>query len=178
MSFRKKKLVLGLIALLLPSAIGCGQPVQASALQTVKRFYWLHFRRCDRMYFDYQNIRRKRKWLTLKLYRLMLSEFRRDAAYAKAHPDPPPKNYFSGDVFTNSEEYPHFFRVTTAKEEKGRAIVTVWVYWRDKTLGTSGRKIRVVLLHSQTGWLIDNLLYQDGKDLVTQLKRPKSKYYG
>lgn len=175
MRLLKKKFVFGVIALLLAAVIGHGQPIQETAMQTTKEFYWLHFLQGYQMYFEPKNIQRKRKWFTPKLYRLMLYEFRRETEYAKAHPDPPLKPYFSGDVFTDAESLPQVFRVTKAKEEKDKAIVTVWVYWNDNTVGKMKRKIQVVLLRSQTRWLIDNLLYDDGKDLVTQLKRPS--YY-
>ncbi len=175
MNLRKKNYVFCVMAFLLPANFGYGQTTQTSALQTAKEFYRLHFLRGDRMYFEPENIRRKREWLTPKLYRLILYEFRRGDDYAKAHPDPPPKAYFDGDVFTNAGSLPQVYRVTGSKQEKGKATVTVWVYWNDNTVGKMSRKIRVVMVQSQTRWLIDNLLYEDGKDLVTQLKRPS--YY-
>ncbi len=175
MNLRKGKIYIAATVLLLLTGIASGQPTDESALQTVKEFYRLHFLPGSKMYFEPKYIRSRRKWLTPALYRLMLYEFRREAAYAKAHPDLQLKPYFSGDVFTDAESLPQVFRVTSVRQEKNKAIVTVWVYWNDNTVGKMKRKIRVVLLQSQTQWLIDNLLYEDGKDLVTQLKRPS--YY-
>jgi len=151
------------------------QGEESSAVKTVGEFYSLHFARADRMYFSPENIRSKRKWLTPGLYRLMLYEFSREREYEKVNADQPQKPYFSGDVFTDSESYPQIFRITGSKQEGGRAWVTVVVYWNDNTVGRMKRRIRVVLAKQEGNWLIDNLLYEEGKDLVSELKRPS--YY-
>lgn len=175
MNLLKTKFALGVIALLLLNSSVYGQTTQASALQAAKEFYRLHFLHGDQMYFELGNIRRKRKWLTPKLYRLIRYEFQRETEYAKAHPGLILKPYFSGDVFTDAESLPQVYKVTKARVTKDKAIVTVWVYWNDETVGKMKRKIQVVMVPSKTRWLIDNLLYDDGKDLVAQLKRPS--YY-
>jgi hypothetical protein len=175
MNWLKKKYIFGVMALLLPTSFGYGQTTQTSALQVAREFYRLHFLRGDQMYFEPENIRRKRTWLTPKLYRLLLKEFQRETDYAKVHPDLILKPYFSGDVFTDAESLPQVFRVTKAKLANDGAIVTVWVYWNDDTVGKMKRKIQVVMVRSQTRWLIDNLLYENDEDLVKLLKR--TSYY-
>ncbi len=162
-------------ALALLTACCFAQAEEDAALKTVRGFYDVHFSRSDRMYFNPQNILLKKKWLTPRLYRLMLYEFRREKEYAKAHAGQPQKPYFSGDVFTDSESLPQVFRITGAKQNGNRAWVTVMVYWNDNTVGKMKRKIRVVLMKQEENWLIDNLLYEQGKDLVSELRRPS--YY-
>ena len=105
----------------------------------------------------------------------MLNEFHRATAYAKAHPEQILKPYFSGDVFTDAESLPQVYRVTSSRQFSGKVIVTVWMYWNDDSIGKMKRKVRVVLLKQNKHWLIDNLLYEAGENLVTQLKRPS--YY-
>jgi|SRR5215470_18406694 len=148
------------------------QGEESSAVKTVSEFYGLHFARADRMYFNPENVRRKRNWLTPGLYGLMLYEFRREREYMKANADQALKPYFSGDVFTDSESLPQVFRVTGSKQDGDRAWVTVVVYWNDNTVGKMKRRVRVVLAKQEGNWLIDNLLYEEGKDLVSELKRP------
>jgi hypothetical protein len=162
-------------ALLTLASLCFAQGEESSAVKTVSEFYSLHFARGDRMYFSPENIRRKRKWLTPGLYRLMLYEFRRERECAKANADQPLKPYFSGDVFTDSGSSPQVFRVTGSKQDGDKAWVTVVVYWNDNTVGKMKRRIRVVLAKREGNWLIDNLLYEQGKDLVSELKRPN--YY-
>jgi hypothetical protein len=162
-------------ALLTLASLCFAQGEESSAVKTVSEFYSLHFARADRMYFSPENIRLKRKWLTPELYRLMLYEFRREREYAKANADQPLKSYFSGDVFTHSDSLPQVFRVTGAKQDGDKARVTVVVYWNDNTVGKMKKRIRVVLAKREGNWLFNNLLYEDGKDLVSKLKRPN--YY-
>jgi hypothetical protein len=162
-------------ALLTLTSLCFAQGEAGSAVKTVSEFYSLHFARADRMYFSPENIRRMRKWLTPGLYRLMLYEFRREREYAKDNADQPLKPYFSGDVFTDSESLPQVFRVTRSKQDGDRAWVTVVVYWNDNIVGKMKRRIRVVLAKQNGNWLIDNLLYEEGKDLLSELKRPS--YY-
>jgi len=162
-------------ALLALTSLCFAQGEESSAVKTVGEFYSLHFARGDRMYFNPVNIRHKRKWLTPELYRLMLYEFRREREYAKANADQPLKPYFCGDVFSDSESLPQAFRVMGAKQDGDRARVTVVVYWNNNTVGKMKRRIGVVLVKREGNWLIENLLYEQGKDLVSELKRPN--YY-
>lgn len=155
---------------LLVCSIGFGQTSRPSAMRTVEEFYRTHFLRADRMNFEPENVRHKRKWLTPALYRLLLSEFRREAENAGANPELTLKPRICGDIFTDSESPPQVFRAVNATQSKGRAIVTVFVYWNDETVGRMKRKIKVVLISSSNRWLIDNLIYEDDKDLITKLK--------
>src|SRR5215475_14088784 len=88
-SMRQIKIFLQTILLLLPIVAlpARSQDKVGSAVETVKAFYKLHFARGDRMYFEPQNIRRKRRWFTDRLYKLMLYEFQRAREYESAHPE-------------------------------------------------------------------------------------------
>lgn len=150
-----------------------GQNGRTSASATVREFYRIHFQRADRMAFEPQNIRRIRKSLTPELYRMLMSEFEREAANAKANPDLILKPFISGDIFTDSESPPQVFKITDATQFKNTAIITVWVYWNDETIGKMKRKIKVVMVSSANRWLIGNVIYEDG-DLLNRLKRAKT----
>lgn len=160
------------ITILVITSTGNGQNSNYSAHKTVQEFYRAHFQRGDRMYFSLENIRRKRKWFTRNLYRLMLNEFKREEEYGKTHNHPPEKSYFAGDVFTDSESFPQVYRVTDSVQSKSKATVTVIVYWNDNIVGTMKRKVRLILCRKNQQWLIDDVLYEDGQNLVKKLNRP------
>lgn len=86
------------------------------------------------------------------------------------------KPYISGDVFTNSESPPQIFRLGKLSQSRRRAEVEVWCYWNDQTIGRMKRRVKVQLAFIQGRWLIDNLVYEDGRDLVSMLGR--SDYFG
>ncbi len=141
-----------------------------TATATVKEFYRFHFAARKRMHFSRQNIGKVKKWLTAELYGLMSGEFKREEAYRQQHPDEKP--YFSGDVFTDSESPPQTFRIGKASQQKTRATVSLTVLWDDDTVGKMERQIEVQLLKQQGRWRIANLVYEPGRDLLSELKRP------
>jgi hypothetical protein len=145
---------------------------ESRATSVVMDFYSSHFATAERMFFTREKVRRVKGWLSPKLYRLMLHELRRAEAVEREYTGINAKKPdISGDVFTNSESPPQVFRLGKSSQRKGIAEVDVWCYWNDQTIGRMKRQVKVQLVFSRGKWLIDNLVYEDGSDLVSMLSR-------
>ena len=145
---------------------------KSSARSAVSGFYRLHFSNQKRMFFSRENVRRVRGRLSPRLYRLMLYEFQRaDEMEQKYRGEDARKPYFSGDVFTDSESPPQVFRIGDSTQRGKTAEVTVWCHWNDNVVGKMKRRIVVVLVLHQNTWLIDDLKYENGSGLVSELSR-------
>jgi len=144
---------------------------QSPAL-VVRGFYTRHFVSPKRMFFSRENVRRESGSLSPKLYRLMLHELQRAEEVEREYKGADAKKpYISGDVFTNSESPPQVFRLGKSSQSRGTAEVEVWCYWNDQTVGRMKSRMRVLLVLVKDKWLIDNLVYEDGTNLVSMLSR-------
>ncbi|MEO8573256.1 MAG: hypothetical protein ABI481_04745 [Pyrinomonadaceae bacterium] len=143
-----------------------------SAAVVTRSFYTEHFRSADRMFFSRENVRRERRWFTTRLYKLMLYELQREEANKTDEDGNAMKPYISGDVFTNSESPPQVFRIGRSIQTRTWATVVVDCYWNDNTVGKMRRKVIVRLVPHGRTWLIDNLVEEDGRDLITDFSRP------
>lgn len=165
-----------IIAIFVTAMLSAGvHPVSAAeppATPVMQGFYGSHFASAERMLFTRENVRRERGWLSPRLYRLMLHELRRAAEVEREYTGVNAKKpYISGDMFTNSENPPQVFRLGKSSQKRGTAEVDVWCYWNDQTIGRMKRRVKVRLVLSKGKWLIDNLLYEGGSDLVSMLSR-------
>lgn len=137
----------------------------AAARQAAEGFYRYHFAR-DRGFLR-SNVVRRRRWLSPELYRLMLNEFRREAAFRKAQPDEVP--FMTGDPFTDSQEYPDTFSVGRASVRGSTASVPVTFRWR----GVARTKtLQVELLRQGGRWLIHDMRREGDTGLLKLLRRP------
>lgn len=137
-------------------------PPGASALpldpeSTVGELFADHF--MNDMGFTPQTVARKRHRLTPDLYQQIEAYFARPA-------DPNEAPAINGDPFTNTQEYPSSFEVregTQLDTNKARvpAIMTV---------GPEQRTVQVDLVHEAPGWLVDDLVYEDGSTFRASLK--------
>jgi hypothetical protein len=143
-----------------------------SASSVTRSFYTQHFQTADRMFFSWANVRRERRWFTPRLYKLMLHELRRADTNERDEDGNPMKPHISGDVFTNSESPPQVFRIGRSQEKRTRATVVVFCYWNDNVIGKMRKKVTVRLVPRGNTWLIDNVIDEDGKDLITEFSRP------
>jgi hypothetical protein len=135
-----------------------------TARTTVRDFYRFHF--AHEMGFTAGAVRQKRRWIASALYRLLLEEMEKQ----KSKPaDEAP--YINGDPFTDSQEYPNSFQVGKANYSGAQAEVSVLFDWKDKGKSVRKRTILVKLTREKNEWRIVNLVYEDGRDLVTDLKR-------
>ena len=125
-------------------------------------FYRFHF--AHGLGFDEQGVRRRQRWFTAELYKLLLAELRKPVA-----PDVVP--YFNGDPFTDSQEYPTTFRVGRAAPAGARARVPVTLLWLERGRVLTRRTMHVELRRARTGWQIANFIAPDNKDLLSELRR-------
>lgn len=141
---------------------------QETASRAVRSFYTFHLARNKD--FTVANIRLRRRWLTTELYNLLLGELKREAERSKAQPDEAP--YFEGDPLTDSQEYPDSFRVGKVEVSGDRAKVTVTLLWSARTSrGRDQRDIVVDVAKRGAGWLIDDIINNQGSRLQDELKR-------
>lgn len=145
---------------------------RTSAASVTRSFYTQHFKTRDRMFFSWANVRRERRWFTARLYKLMLYELRRADANERDENGNEMKPYISGDVFTSSESPPQVFRIGRSQENRTRAAVVVYCYWNDNVIGKDRKKVTVRLVPSGNTWLIDNVIDEVGKDLISVFSRP------
>ncbi len=146
----------------------------------VEAFYRFHFARRDLMYLCRESVARERAWLTPKLHRLLVHELDRYDEAAAANGGPQSyKPFVAGDVFTHSEEPADAFRVAGAERTGETARVRVFASWsKDSSDGARELGMRVVVVRVGGRWLVDNVLYDDGDDLVDLLSRPDYESYG
>lgn len=137
----------------------------ADAALAAADFYRYHFAH-DRG-FARANVVARRRWLSPELYRLMLNEFRREAAFRKAHPDEVP--FMTGDPFTDAQEYPDTFDVGLATVRGNKATVPVTFGRRD---AAEKRTLQVDLLRQGNRWLIHDVRREGDAGLLKLLRRP------
>lgn len=139
-----------------------------NAAAVVESFYKSHFSR--RMDFGARSVAEKRSWFAPELYRLLLRELQREREFVRAHPDEVP--HFNGDPFTGSQEPPGTFRVGKSTGARQSAEVEVMFFWDERSSrGKDERKVVVRLRRQGNRWLVANFVYEDGKDLVSDLRR-------
>jgi hypothetical protein len=140
------------------------------ALKAVRSFYTYHLARNKD--FTVRNVRLRRRYLTPELYNLLLVELKSEAERSKAHPDEAP--YFEGDPLTNSQEYPDSFRMGKAEVSGDRAKVTVTLLWSERTSrGRDQRDIVVEVSKRGAGWLINDIIDNQGSKLQDELRRKR-----
>ncbi len=118
-----------------------------------------------------RNIKLRRRWFAPDFYNLLLYEMKRQAEHSKTNPDDVP--YYNGDPFTNSQEYPGWFRVGQSSLTGGSAKVKVNFFWGKRGAVEDERTIEIVLTRHGGRWLISDLLDSDGSWLRDELRREK-----
>ena len=141
---------------------------QDAALRAVRSFYTFHL--AHNKGFTVRNVQLRKRFLTAEFYGLLLKELKRQAAESKAHPDEAPD--FEGDPLTDSQEYPDSYRVGKAEVTGDLAKVTVTLVWSARTSrGRDKRDIVVEVTSSPGGWLINDIINNEGSRLRDELKR-------
>ena len=101
----------------------------------------------------------------------MLYELDRADANERDADGNPMKPHISGDVFTASESSPGAFRIGRSVERKYSATVEIYCYWNDDTVGKARKKVNIILVASKSSWLIDNVIEEDGWNIITDFSR-------
>jgi hypothetical protein len=166
-----------LIGLLITVVFLLGRPGLAqtpkpedAAARSVRGFYTYHL--AHNKDFTVRNIQLRKRWLTPELYNLLIKELKRQAAESKAHPDEAPD--YEGDPLTDSQEYPDSFRVVKSEMVGDVAKVTVTMQWSARTSrGVDKRDITVEATKGATGWLINDIVNNQGSSLREDLKKKR-----
>jgi hypothetical protein len=141
---------------------------QDPATKAVRSFYAFHL--AHNKDFTVRNVQLRKRFLTAEFYGLLLKELKRQAADSKAHPDEAPD--FEGDPLTDSQEYPDSFRVGKAEVSGDVAKVTVTLLWGARSSrGRDKRDIVVEATKIGAGWLINDIINNQGSGLRDELKR-------
>ena len=120
--------------------------------------------------FTARNVQLRRRFFTTEFYQVLLGELKRQAAYSKAHPDEVPD--YDGDPLTNSQEYPDSFRVGKQDIDGDRARVTVTLLWSARTSrGKDKRDIIAVAVKAPSGWLIDDIINDEGSSVRAEFTK-------
>jgi hypothetical protein len=139
-----------------------------AALRSVRAFYTYHL--AHNKDFTVRNIQLRKRFLTPELYGLLIKELKRQAAESKAHPDEAPD--YEGDPLTDSQEYPDSFRVGKAEMAGDVAKVIVTLQWSARTSrGVDKRDITVEATKGATGWLINDIVNNQGSRVQDDLKK-------
>lgn len=159
-----------LILILISPAFAQKSATHASASGAVNAFYAFHLARNKD--FTVRNVQLRRRFITPELYAALIKELNRQAEYTKKHPDEVPD--FEGDPFTDSQEYPDSFRVVGVLASGNRAKATVTLNWSAKTSrGVDTRNITVELARQAAGWLIDDIINNEGSSLRGDLRKER-----
>ena len=150
-----------------PAKVQSASP-QDAALRAVRSFYAFHL--AHNKGFTVRSVQLRKRFLTGEFYGLLLKELKRQAAETKAHPDEVPN--FDGDPFTDSQEYPDSYRAGKAETNGDLSKVTVTLLWSARTSrGRDKRDIVVEVTKSGAGWLINDIINNEGSRLRDELKR-------
>ncbi|HSQ20192.1 MAG TPA: DUF3828 domain-containing protein [Blastocatellia bacterium] len=175
MAYRARLICLVGIIMILSTSVLSGSTAQTAgsqdqALRTVRSFYTFHL--AHNKNFTVRNVQQRKRWLTPELYGLLLKELKQQAAESKAHPDEAP--YFEGDPFTDSQEYPDSYRVGKAEVSGDVAKMNVTLLWSARTSrGRDKRDIVVEMTRSAGGWVINDIINNQGSRLTDELKRER-----
>ena len=149
------RLILALLLLVIPAGVlpSNAQQVPRVIVQQLFADHFMHD-----MAFTPASVARKRTWLTPDLNQQIRIYFQRPAK-----PDEVP--VINGDPFTNTQEYPSRFAVGEPVQDASKASVPVVM-----TIGPTRRTVQVQLVRQGSGWLIDDLVYEDGATFRALLK--------
>lgn len=124
------------------------------AQNVVKSFYSRHFD--DDFGFTRKSIEGKAIFFTPEFNALLKRELDREDDFKKQSPNEVP--FISGDVFTDSQEYPTSFRVGNCKTSgENGANIDVSLLWKLQN-GYDQKELKVVTKKQNDKWLIDDVL--------------------
>ena len=149
------RLLFALLFLFVPASAFAADAHQTPRA-TVQQLFADHF--MHDMGFTTASVARKRNWLTPGLNQEIGAYFRRPMPK-----DEPP--VIDGDPFTNTQEYPSAFQVGEPVMDAGKANVPVVM-----TIGPTRRTVRAQVVRQGSGWLVDDLIYEDGSTFRALLK--------
>lgn len=139
------------------------------AAEAVKKFYRFQTTHDDS--FTEKQVALRTKFFTPKLRIYFNSELLRQKNYLKKYPGNKP--YFEGLPFQPIEFCPKDYSVGKARVNKSDADVRVnFIYSKTNCQSNDGTKIfyTIKLVKISNQWLIDNVIFDDDKDLISAFK--------
>jgi hypothetical protein len=169
----REYLITTLLLIMLLSVEAAAQ--NSSPTSAVRSFYALDGK--SSQIFNRRNLNTRRPYLSQRLYNLFVEELRKQAAHLRSNPDDKP---FFGDGFpfrpidepceVNGRSIGRRYSVMREVRYRGsRAVVPVrFSYARPCTIGPLNYKVE--LTRSGSGWVIDDIIYEDGSKLSDSMK--------
>lgn len=166
-------------ALLLALLIGLSLNLFAqntSPVAAVRSFYV--FDRAHSQTFDRKAIDERRKWLSESLYKLFLNELKREKEYLRKNPTDKP--YFGDglpfqpiDETCTSGKRVYHKAISIKPDARDGSFATVNAIFAFPPPCTEPDKTvyNIALIKRGKMWLIDNVIYEGARDLVSDLKR-------
>lgn len=148
------------------------QTKNVRAVEAVKKFYRFHTTHDD--LFNKKQVALQSKFFTPKLRRLFDDELVRQKNYLKKHPTDKP--YVEGLSFQPIEFCPKDYSIGTSQINRQTATVKInFIYGKSSCSAKDGTKISYkILLQKISGkWLVDNVIYEDGSDLISAFREAK-----
>ena len=149
------RMLLALLLLFVPASAFAAD-AQQTPRAVVQQLFADHF--MHDMGFTQASVARKRNWLSPSLNQEIAAYMRRPQPK-----DEPP--VINGDPFTNTQEYPSAFQVGEPITEAGKTNVPVVM-----TIGPERRTVKAQVARQGMGWLIDDLIYEDGSTFRALLR--------
>lgn len=148
----------------------------STPLAAAKSFYKYH--RTHSTAFTKANIDARKRWFSEALYGLFLNELKREKAYLKSHPGDKP-------FFGEGLPFQPWDEVCTAARRKLHkqpgfkadagdadvATVRVTFAFPSPCKTPDANEYKLEMVRSGAAWVIDNVVYDDGSNLVKDLNR-------
>ena len=144
-------------------------------LEAVNSFY--RYDRSHSQDFSRANIEARRPWFSSELLSLFQKEFKREEAYFKKHPTDKP--YFEGLPFQPIDETCKVGRrrlhkalsVLHGTENAKTATILAQFAFPKPCKQPDNTVYTIALVKAKSGWLIDDVLYEDNRSLKADLNR-------
>ena len=171
-----KKLTITFAVLLITIFSASSFAQNATPVEAVGSFYAFHRKR-DRT-FSRAGVEAHKQWFSEGLYRLFLYELERERAFLKKNPTDKP--YFADDMpfepidetcSAGSRQLHKQLTVKPDAEDKSIATVRAIFAFPSPCKEPDTTIYMIEVVRVPTGWVIDNIVYEDGSTLVAALKR-------
>ncbi|MEP6947315.1 MAG: hypothetical protein ABJA02_15455 [Acidobacteriota bacterium] len=147
----------------------------ATPVEAVRSFYAFHHTH-DRS-FSRAAIEARKKWFSANLYELFLNELKRENAFLNSNPNEKP--YFEDlsvdpideSCLAGTRQLHKQVTVKPGAEDKSAATVRAIFAFPSPCKDPDTTIYTIEIVRASRGWVIDNVIYEDGSNLVEDLKR-------
>jgi hypothetical protein len=142
---------------------------------TVRAFY--SFDKTAPQVFNKRNLNRRKGWMSDRLYRLFEAELRKQRVFLASNPTDKP---FFGDGFpfqpsdetcdVNGRSLRRRHSVRASGRVSAARVQVPVTFWYPKPCTVDAITFKVVAVRSGAKWLIDDIIYDDGRTLSDSMK--------